>query len=332
MTAVTDPTTPRHPTTASTDGQPLSTAGIPGLVSVVIPMYNAGKTLERALRSVALQDYPNLEVVAVDDGSKDETLAIAESAKSWLKNLKVVRHEKNKGASEAYNTGIRESRGEFVAFLDADDEFLAGKISRQVEAMRGAPRVVLLTHDVEMVSIDGERWRFFERVTTASGPDAWLQLMEWCFVATPSVFVRREHLLKAGFFVPGIVVGEDLDVWIRVAVQGEILTLPDVLARVHRVPTSIQALHPDGDARWALPMIEGHLSRLGTRVPPARRRRIVGLRSFFIAHDYMSIGRSREAIAYFIRAIRNGHRPLRCVLLIGKALMTPKRGTKGLPA
>jgi O-antigen biosynthesis protein len=104
------------------------------LVSVVIPTFDRAHLLPRAVQSVLAQSYSNLEVIIVDDGSTDATAetvgAIADP------RVRYARHERNRGAAAARNTGIRESRGEFVAFLDSDDEWLPHKIASQMEAFR----------------------------------------------------------------------------------------------------------------------------------------------------------------------------------------------------
>ena len=99
------------------------------LVSIIIPVYNSEKTVERAISSALSQTYPNIEVIAVDDASSDGSLAKMAEFKD---SVRIIAHEKNQNGSAARNTGASVARGEFLAFLDADDEFLPNKIERQV--------------------------------------------------------------------------------------------------------------------------------------------------------------------------------------------------------
>lgn len=106
------------------------------LVSVVIPAYNAEPFIGEALRSVLAQSYRNLEVIVVDDGSKDATSRIAESIAATDGRVSVL-HQQNRGVAAARNLAIERSKGEYIAPLDADDIWYSEKIEKQVERMKG---------------------------------------------------------------------------------------------------------------------------------------------------------------------------------------------------
>jgi glycosyltransferase involved in cell wall biosynthesis len=91
-----------------------------GLVSVIVPCFNGARTIRRALDSVRRQDYPAIEIIVVDDASTDETQEVL--AQLAQADLRIVRLPQNIGAAVARNAGIDVARGEFIAFLDADDE------------------------------------------------------------------------------------------------------------------------------------------------------------------------------------------------------------------
>src|SRR4030088_81439 len=107
------------------------------LVSVVMPAYNVAWCIGRAVDSVLAQDFRPCELIVVNDGSTDGTGALLESYGAAI----TVINQENRGMSAARNAGIRRARGTYVAFLDADDWWLAGKLSRQVELMRGRPEI-----------------------------------------------------------------------------------------------------------------------------------------------------------------------------------------------
>jgi teichuronic acid biosynthesis glycosyltransferase TuaG len=107
-----------------------------GLVSVVMPAFNAGTFLEDAVQSIRAQTYPSWELFIVDDCSSDGT---AENAMKWSSldsRIKVLRTEKNSGSSVARNLGVSSCSGEYLAFIDADDVWLPGKLEKQVAFMR----------------------------------------------------------------------------------------------------------------------------------------------------------------------------------------------------
>ena len=108
--------------------------------SVVIPVYNKATTLKRTLRSVLEQTFNDFEIVAVDDGSSDKSLSILQNAASRHANLRIIR-QKNAGVSAARNHGTRESKGEWIAFLDADDVWLPKMLQELLALIERFPEV-----------------------------------------------------------------------------------------------------------------------------------------------------------------------------------------------
>lgn len=101
------------------------------LVSIIIPVYNSVKTIERTLDSVIAQDYPEKEIIVVDDGSSDDTKLILRKYNNKIQYI----YQENSGVSFARNTGLVNSNGAYIQFLDADDFLAQGKISKQVKAL-----------------------------------------------------------------------------------------------------------------------------------------------------------------------------------------------------
>src|SRR4030066_2069221 len=105
-------------------------------VSVIIPTYNRARFIERAIRSVLNQTYQNFEIIVVDDASTDDT---EERVRRLLPNgrrLKYVRHDINRGAGAARDTGIKNAAGEYIALLDSDDEWLPEKLEKQLQVFK----------------------------------------------------------------------------------------------------------------------------------------------------------------------------------------------------
>lgn len=105
------------------------------LVSVILPVYNRKDLFPRTLKSIVNQTYGNLEVLVIDDGSSEDLKSVTDSFKD--PRIKYLRHNVNKGVAEARNTGLRAAKGEFIAFLDSDDEYLPKKTEKQVEMFHG---------------------------------------------------------------------------------------------------------------------------------------------------------------------------------------------------
>jgi glycosyltransferase involved in cell wall biosynthesis len=116
------------------------------LVSIVTPCWNAEAFLGEAVESVIAQTYPNWEMIIVDDGSSDGSLAIAQHYAGREQRIRVLRHEGggNLGKAASRNLGIERAQGRFLAFLDADDVYLPGKLARQVPIAQAHPEVALV--------------------------------------------------------------------------------------------------------------------------------------------------------------------------------------------
>ena len=122
------------------------------IVTVVIPLYNAEKYIAETLQSVLAQTYPNIEVLVIDDGSTDDSLVIAKTYES--EKVKVF-SQPNKGASAARNYGLREAKGDYIQFLDADDLLSSNKIEEQVKVLVEQPSKVALCPTIHF--FDGDK-------------------------------------------------------------------------------------------------------------------------------------------------------------------------------
>lgn len=127
------------------------------LVSVIIPVYNGGQFIVEAIESILCQAYKNLELIIVNDGSKDNTLEIIKSfAKRYPKKIKAISYSRNKGESAAANMGFAASKGEFIARMDADDVAYPEKIEKQVTFMLSHPQVIVLGTQADVINEEGE--------------------------------------------------------------------------------------------------------------------------------------------------------------------------------
>lgn len=191
------------------------------MISVIIPLYNKEDTIARALDCVLAQTYQDFEVVVVDDGSTDDGAIVVERYAD--PRIRFIR-QANAGVSAARNRGIEEAKGDYVAFLDADDEwlpeFLAEIVALQQEfpeCRAQATNYIFNSYGVKSPTIlrkipfDNERGvltNYFE-VAAHSHPPVW----------TSAVCIERKLLQEIGGFPVGIKSGEDLLVWANVAVR-----------------------------------------------------------------------------------------------------------------
>ena len=192
------------------------------LVSAIIPTYNRAKLVGEAVDSVLAQTYRNLEVIVVDDGSSDGTVA---SLKRYGSTIRVLT-QSNAGPAAARNHGIRLSHGELVAFLDSDDLWLPTKIERQVGLLdKAGPSVPCCLSNVDMRWVDREVTSF---ASSWLDPDItegiWLnpdQVLATRFVLfNQAVMIRRSTLNSIGGFDENLRLLEDAELSMRLSLEG----------------------------------------------------------------------------------------------------------------
>jgi glycosyltransferase involved in cell wall biosynthesis len=199
-------------------------------VSVVIPTYNRARMVRRAIESVLAQNYPNLEVIVVDDGSVDGTRDVVAAMGEQVR----YEWQPNAGASSARNRGWALAKGVYVAFLDSDDVYLPGKLHEQVQYMRQRPSTVLVYCWFSIVDEAG-RVRLGRRCRLTGNVAR--KLVAQCMrgpLATPTVMVCRRALAATGGFDESMRLSEDIDLWCRLARLGPIGLVPEVLVQVNR--------------------------------------------------------------------------------------------------
>ncbi|HLO50073.1 MAG TPA: glycosyltransferase [Kamptonema sp.] len=184
-------------------------------VSVVIPSYNCASYIAEAINSVFNQTYSDWEVIVVDDGSKDDTRAVV---KCYGDRIRYI-YQKNQGVSIARNHGIQLARGEFVAFLDADDFFLPDKLAAQIAMFAAQPSLGIVHSGWRKVNSKGE---FLQDVKPWQNvPKLDLEMwLRWKPVLPSAMMFRREWLERAGGFDPRFPPAEDTDLALRLALMG----------------------------------------------------------------------------------------------------------------
>lgn len=198
---------------------------VPGLVSVVTAAYNMGGYIAETLESVLGQDYRQVESIVVDDGSTDDTARVLERYAEDPR-VRVVRQQ-NAGQTVAKNRGIREARGEFIAFCDADDSWRLDKLSRQIPRFAD-PAVAVVYGDIECVDAQGVALSYYDiphyegRVTA--------ELLIDNFVPFPTAVVRAAVLRAVGGFDESLSMSIDYDLWLRISVDHTFAFVPERLA------------------------------------------------------------------------------------------------------
>lgn len=184
--------------------------------SVVIPLYNKEHYIAGTLRSVLTQTFPDYEVIVVDDGSTDHSLQACKTVQS--DKIRVVQ-QVNQGVSAARNKGIELAAGEYICFLDADDTWHPDYLQNIETIVQKYPQSDIFVTAYRIIYANG-RCKESHRLPQANGclPSYWETLGKgYDFVWTSATTVRRTALLAAGEFRLGEKIGQDLDLWARLA-------------------------------------------------------------------------------------------------------------------
>jgi glycosyltransferase involved in cell wall biosynthesis len=214
---------------------------MPTLVSVVIPVYNGSRFLRKAIDSVLGQTYSPVQVVAVDDGSVDNSPEVIRSYGSSV----VYIWQRNSGVAHARNNGLSAAQGELIAFLDQDDWWCPDKIRRQVEIFIENPDVGLV--HTEAAHYDNPTATFVERFNPNRSDllagRCYERLLVGNAIFNSSVMIRKSVLDTAGVFdtqIEGNTI-QDYDLWLRIARHSSLAYIPEEL--------TIYRLHP-GQGMW----------------------------------------------------------------------------------
>jgi len=205
------------------------------LVSVVIPAYNAARFIRRAVDSALDQTWQSREIVVVNDGSTDDTdRVLAEYGDS----IRVI-HKPNGGLSSARNRGIRESRGDYVAFLDADDYWLPEKLRRQVEALSN-PKIGFCSTRARLEDAAGNELGEWKCPLIEETLLKTLFLQNGSIPGSGSgVMVRRQLFDKIGIFDESLGSLEDIDMWMRLASVTDYRCIDEPLTVIIKQPGSM---------------------------------------------------------------------------------------------
>ena len=249
------------------------------MISVVIPLYNKQRQIADTLRSVLWQSFRDFEIVVVNDGSSDGSMAAAEAVHDA--RIRII-HQENAGVSAARNRGIAESRYELIAFLDADDHWMPDYLQTQYELIQKYPECSVWACDYEFVHSDGSVHPTCIRKLPFAGEDGILSnYFEVASCSHPpicsiSIVVRKCALQAIGGFPVGIQWGEDLLTWARLAFSYQLAYSRRVLASYSFAPTDAAARLPR-DIEVVPDEVGTQLVAMRERTDDRKRRRELGL-------------------------------------------------------
>ena len=203
-------------------------------VSVIIPTYNRAFYLEEAIHSVMSQTYDNYEIIVVDDGSTDDTRKRVGNYGDMVRCI----YQDNKGPSTARNNGIKNAKGDLIAFLDSDDTWHPEKLEKQVAVFAGNPRMGMVATGYDVINT---RYEMIQTIILENRElrDAERNKIYKNLFATSTVMVKKECLETVGLFNEELCFAEDWDMWLRILKHYRFGYIPVPLMRYREHPAKI---------------------------------------------------------------------------------------------
>ncbi len=207
------------------------------LVSIITPSYNQGGFIEETIKSVLSQDYPEIEYIVIDGGSTDNTVEILKKYEGRIKWVS----EKDRGQSDAINKGFGMARGEIFAWLNSDDIYLSGAVSKAVEFLREHPDVKMIYGNARFCD---ERGKIIGEYCPPESFD-YKSLAFYNSICQPSTFFKRDAFFDAGGIDLTLHHLMDHDLWMKMAKKNKVAYIPEFLSiyRLHEESKSVSDLH-----------------------------------------------------------------------------------------
>ena len=271
-------------------------------VSVLMPVYNAECYIGEAVESILAQTFADFELIIIDDGSTDGSLAILERLAALDGRIRLVSRE-NRGLVATLNELLGMARGDLIARMDADDAAIPERFAWQVEFLRDRPEVVCVGGYQRWIDPDGRDLHIY----TCPLEDAEIQdrmLLGHCEINHPSVMMRREVALAVGGYRAEMEQLEDLDLWLRMGERGRLANLDRVVTRYRIHEGAKSEKYQDRHAEFIKKISDEACDRRGIprRYVPAPPFRPIGRASkhaAWIGYGWLGFNRGDRTMARF---------------------------------
>lgn len=214
------------------------------VVSIILPTYNGGRFIARAVESVLAQDFQDFELLVIDDGSTDDTVALIAPFITKDARVRIIRNPQNFGLQKTLNVGLQQAKGEYIARIDDDDVWaLADKLAKQVAFLDSHPDYALVGTGVVVMDENGKELFRFKNPETDEQLRS--QMLYRNYFSHSSVLFRKSTALQFGGYSPDISALhiEDYDLWLKIGTVAKLANLPIYALRFMLRPSTISAQH-----------------------------------------------------------------------------------------
>ena len=265
-------------------------------VSVIIPTYNRAHVLGRSIQSVLNQTFQDFELIIVDDGSTDDTESLVNRFRS--KKIKYIRHQVNQGGSVAPtpNTGLRLAKGDYIAFLDDDDEWMPEKLEKQMKVICAAPPEVGIVY-TKFIQYD--RFGDYVPLRKMAKKEGFLfkPLLDECFIRWTTALIKKECFDKVGLISENILFARDWDFLLRVSQHYQFLYIDDPLIIVYELPEG-RRLKDERLIVDIQQILEMYFSQI------KQDRKMLAKYYYHIARLSCMLGRMRQGRHYYLKSLK----------------------------
>lgn len=270
------------------------------LVSIVTPVYNQAEYLAATMRSVLAQDHPALEYIVVNDGSTDDSLAVAQAVAAEHPGRVRIIDQPNAGQAAALNHAWSLARGEVLAYLSSDDCLLPNAVSRSLQALQSAPAASVAYCDFHLIDAQGRRMRDVR----VEDFDANRLTVDLVCQPGPGAFFRRRVFDETGGWQASLRQVPDFEFWLRAHRFGPFVRVPALLAeyRIHEASASFRVM-PPARAQEIFEVVTAYWKDTD-RAQAKAARHAQARACAFVAKNHAQSGRAMDALAWFGSALR----------------------------
>ncbi|MFW6015696.1 MAG: glycosyltransferase family 2 protein [bacterium] len=279
-------------------------------VSVIIPTHNRVNLLKNAVNSVLNQTYKKFELLIVDDASTDDTI-------NYIKNIKdnrinFIRNEISKGGSGARNVGIKKAKGEYIAFLDDDDEWKKDKLQKQINLFKQDEEVGLVYTGAEIIYTNYKLK--YKNLPSIKGNISEKILIKNYIGTTSSVIVKREILDETGYFDEELPALQDYDLWVRICQLTKIDCIEEPLINYYNRDNMTQISDDTNKYKIAIRKMEAKYNNLIKKLNKINKNER-DLESFILLANKAKRNNNSKLARYYLRSCLSKKIKLKFIIL-----------------